>query len=133
MLMSSGLIWNCTHFRHPTGEQLRLIDIIGATIIYSLSALNCVLLCCLLGAKWFLTKLYRRALKEFTTYTRIDKAFLLSQYSYDKMNRACAPAVDAKVPSRFYPRNYLRLVYTLHLIVLRDKSGKGHFEITPSK
>lgn len=48
------------------------------------------------------------------------------------MNRARAPAVDAKV-SRLYSRNYLRLVYTLHLIVLRDKGAKGHFEITPSK
>ena len=47
------------------------------------------------------------------------------------MNRARAPAVDAKV-SRLYSRNYLRLVYTLHLIVLKDKGAKGHFEITPS-
>ena len=64
--------------------------------------------------------------------TRMNKAFLLSQYSYDKMNRARAPAVDAKV-SRLYSHNYLRLVYTLHLIVLKDKGAKGHFEITPSK
>ena len=60
-------MWNCTHFKHPTDEQLQLIDNQSKTICY-LSPLNCVLLCFLLGAKWLLTKRYRRVSKEFTTY-----------------------------------------------------------------
>ena len=43
---SRNQLWNCTHFRHPTDEQLRHVDIyfLAATIIwpsiYSLSTLN---------------------------------------------------------------------------------------------
>ena len=35
-------MWNCTHFRHPTDEQLRHVDIyfLATTIICSLSTLN---------------------------------------------------------------------------------------------
>ena len=36
------LLWNCTHFRHPTDEQLRHVDIhfLATKIICSLSTLN---------------------------------------------------------------------------------------------
>ena len=36
-------MWNCTHFRHPTDEQLRHVDIcfLATKIICSLSTLNC--------------------------------------------------------------------------------------------
>ena len=36
-------MWNCTHFRHPTDEQLRQVDIyfLATNIICSLSTLNC--------------------------------------------------------------------------------------------
>ena len=36
-------MWNCTHFRHPTDEQLRHVDIyfLATNIICSLSTLNC--------------------------------------------------------------------------------------------
>ena len=35
-------MWNCTHFRHPTDEQLRHVDIyfLATNIICSLSTLN---------------------------------------------------------------------------------------------
>ena len=35
-------MWNCTHFRHPTDEQLRHVDIyfLATKIICSLSTLN---------------------------------------------------------------------------------------------
>ena len=37
------ILWNCTHFRHPTDEQLRHVDIyfLATKIICSLSTLNC--------------------------------------------------------------------------------------------
>ena len=44
-------MWNCTHFKHPTDEQLQLIDNQSETVCY-LSPLNCVILCCLVGTKW---------------------------------------------------------------------------------
>ena len=36
-------MWNCTHFRHPTDEQLRHVDIyfLATKIICSLSTMNC--------------------------------------------------------------------------------------------
>ena len=39
---------NCTHFRHPTDEQLRRVDIyfLATKIICSLSTLNCIVLYC---------------------------------------------------------------------------------------
>ena len=35
-------MWNCTHFRHPTDEQLRRVDIyfLATKMICSLSTLN---------------------------------------------------------------------------------------------
>ena len=39
----SEILWNCTHFRHPTDEQLRHVDIyifLATNIICSLSTLN---------------------------------------------------------------------------------------------
>ena len=40
--MSRNQLWNCTHFRHPTEEQLRHVDIyfLATIIICSLSTLN---------------------------------------------------------------------------------------------
>ena len=39
---SRNQLWNCTHFRHPTDEQLRQVDIyfLATNIICSLSTLN---------------------------------------------------------------------------------------------
>ena len=39
---SQNQLWNCTHFRHPTDEQLRHVDIyfLATKIICSLSTLN---------------------------------------------------------------------------------------------
>ena len=39
---SRNQLWNCTHFRHPTDEQLRHVDIyfLVAKMICSLSTLN---------------------------------------------------------------------------------------------
>ena len=39
---NNNILWNCTHFRHPTDEQLRLVDIyfLATKIICSLSTLN---------------------------------------------------------------------------------------------
>ena len=40
--MFCNQLWNCTHFRHPTDEQLRLVDMyfVATKIICSLSTLN---------------------------------------------------------------------------------------------
>ena len=41
-------MWNCTHFRHPTDEQLRHVDIyfLATKIICSLSTLNVSITAC---------------------------------------------------------------------------------------
>ena len=39
---SRNQLWNCTHFKHPTDEQLRLLDISSNNNCGRLSAFNCI-------------------------------------------------------------------------------------------
>ena len=62
-------MWNCTHFRYPTDEQLRHVDIyfLATKIICSLSTLNCIFVLQCLTFEWIRNNI----LKVLWTYLHV--------------------------------------------------------------